>query len=166
MRLKNKTKKNRKMRHTTRRIKGGKKLSCLTDTPFNKFVNYLWSQVQYTLREYFYNNYRFDQHQHGRFASCNLWGWVPSHTSKTSDTHFDVYFINRDSIGMALTYNNMKNYRRAVLNIRNYDIEFDDPEYYKNTWDSEFNIFVNDISDWIDYNYWRWIWELDSVRKD
>ena len=148
------TQKNKlRRRFTLKKRKFGGKEPCSKDTDFDRFVISIWTKLQYELRNNYNSKWKFDVHKNKKFGSCNLWGWLKCHTSKEYDTHWDLYFMNEDTIGLALTFEGEHNIRKDIFNINYND--------YKNIDD-----FVEEIADWLDNNYWEWVYELDEWKQE
>jgi hypothetical protein len=167
-------KKTRRRRHskkilTRKKIRGGAR--CSTRTTFDRFVITLWTEIERVLRNDYDNRWRFDIHTNRRFQSCNLWGWLPCHTSKAYDTHWDLYFMNRHQIGLSLTFENEHNIRSARYTfdydgiVNNNNNERDDNAVF-DTDSEEFYILVNDLAEWIDDCYWTWVEDLGGWQRE
>ena len=148
--------KNSKKQLTRKKTKGGAPTECSKATSFDRFVIKLWSSVQHKMRESGDLQWKFDQHKNIRHGSCNLWGWLRCHTSRDNDTHWDLYFIDRDTIGLSLTFRNRHNYYKAI-----FDIDYDGIYYdYDDVYDTDsyaFSALSSEIASWVNEKYWEWV---------
>jgi len=88
-------------------MKGGKELC------FDWFLHFIFLSIQELDPRY-----RSDMHIHQGFRSCNLWLWKNGHTSRSNDNHLDIYYINREIIGISFTINNRHNEVKVEIDLR------------------------------------------------
>jgi hypothetical protein len=158
----NTRKKRKTLKKTTRRglkgYKGGAE-PCSKDTDFDKFVLLLWTKLQYELRDKYHSGWKFDIHKNKRFNTCNLWGWLKCHTTKEYDTHWDLYFIDTNTIGLSLTFEGEHNRVKDQIKFNTNEVMHND-EYVV------LEEFVEELAEWIDTTYWNWVYSLDGWKRE
>ena len=154
--------KNSKKRLTRKKTKGGAR-RCSTETNFDRFVIRLWTTVQRYLRV-IDDRWKFDQHENQTHRSCNLWGWLKCHTSRDYDTHWDLYFINRNRIGLSLTFNNTHNYSRASFDV-DYDGIYDEDYDEYELGAAPFDNLARELADWVESTYWDWVYDIAGWER-